>query len=123
MFYFLCFLCIICARSIINPLQYGMGFPQGSAVKNPPADAGDSGLIPGLGRFPGEGNDNQLPNSCLGNPMDRGAWWATVHWVTTKSEATEQLNNNSTVQNYKDNCVLWVPGFCVELTDKLDLQT
>ena len=55
--------------------------------------------------------------------MDRGAWWATVHWVTTKSEATEQLNNNSTVQNYKDNCVLWVPGFCVELTDKLDLQT
>ena len=64
MFYFLCFLCIICARSIINPVQYGMGFPGGSAVKNPPADAGDSGSIPGLGRSPGEGNDNQLPNSC-----------------------------------------------------------
>ena len=104
-------------------LMHNQGFPGGSVVNNPSASARDVGLILGWGRFPGEGNDNQLPNSCLGNPMDRGAWWATVHWVTTKSEATEQLNNNSTVQNYKDNCVLWVPGFCVELTDKLDLQT
>ena len=51
-------------------------------VKNLPAkaeDAGDSGLIPGLGRSPGIGNGNPLQYSCLGNPMDRGAWWATVH--------------------------------------------
>ena len=45
-------------------------------VKNPPA--GDLGLIPGLGRFPGERNGNPLPYSHLGNPMDREAWWATV---------------------------------------------
>ena len=47
-------------------------------IKNPHAIAGDIGLIPGLGRSPGGGNDNMLQYSCLGNPMDRGAWWATV---------------------------------------------
>ena len=44
-------------------------------------DAGDVGLIPGLGRSPGGRNHNLLQYSCLENPMDRGAWWATVHWV------------------------------------------
>ena len=48
-------------------------------VKNPPADARDAGSIPGSGRSPGEGNANPLQYSCLENPMDRGAWWATVH--------------------------------------------
>ena len=57
-------------------------FPGGSAVKNPPANAGDMGSIPGSGRSPGEGNGNLLQCSCLGNLMDRGAWWATVHGVT-----------------------------------------
>ena len=60
------------------------GFPGGSVVKNPLANAGateDSGLIPGLGRFPGEGIGNPLQYSCLGNPMDRGTWQATVHRV------------------------------------------
>ena len=54
-----------------------MGFPGGSVVKNPPSnaeDAGDLGLIPGLGRSSGEGNGNLLQYSCLGNPMYRGAW-------------------------------------------------
>ena len=50
-------------------------------VKNPAASAGDTGLIPGSGRSPGEGNSNPLQYSCLGNPMDSGAWWATVHGV------------------------------------------
>ena len=50
-------------------------------VKNPSANAGDRGLIPGSGRSPGEGNGNLLQYSCLGNPMDRGAWQATVHGV------------------------------------------
>ena len=59
-----------------------LGFPGGSAVKNPPANAGDVGLIPGLGKPPGEGNGNPRQCSCLGNPMDRGAWWNTVHGVT-----------------------------------------
>ena len=57
------------------------GFPGDSAVKNLPTDAGDVGLIPGSGRSPGEGNGNPLLYSCLGNPMDRGAWQATVHGV------------------------------------------
>ena len=51
-------------------------------VKNPPANAGDMSLIPGSGRSPGEVNGNTLLYSCLGNPVDRGAWWATVHGVT-----------------------------------------
>ena len=53
-------------------------------VKNLPANVGDTrdtGSIPGSGRFPGGGNGNLLQYSCLDNPMDRGAWWATVHGV------------------------------------------
>ena len=50
-------------------------------VKDLPAHAGDTGSIPASGRPPGEGNDNPLQYSCLENPMDRGAWWATVHEV------------------------------------------
>jgi len=57
------------------------GFPGGSAVKNLPANTGDLGLIPGSGRSPGEEDGNPLQHSCLGNPMDRGAWQATVHGV------------------------------------------
>ena len=60
-----------------------LGFPGGSVV-NPPASAGairDSVLISGSGRFTGESNGNPLQYSCLGNPMDRAVWWATVHGV------------------------------------------
>ena len=60
------------------------GFPGGSAVKNSPANAraaGDAGSIPGPGRSTGRGNGNLLQYSCLKNPMDRGAWRATVHEV------------------------------------------
>ena len=59
-----------------------MGFSGSSAVKASACNAGDSGSIPGLGRSPGEGNGNPLQYSCLENPMDGGAWWATVHQVT-----------------------------------------
>ena len=58
------------------------GFPADSVVKNPPANAGDTGSIPGLQRSPGEENGNSLHYSCLGNPMDRGVWRATVDGVT-----------------------------------------
>ena len=54
------------------------GFPGSSGEKNPPAKVGDPGLIPGLGRTPGEGNSNPLQYSCLGNPIDRKDWWATA---------------------------------------------
>ena len=53
-------------------------------VKNQPANAGDSHLIPGSGRSPREGNGNLLQYSCLGNPMDRGTWCATVHGVAKR---------------------------------------
>ena len=51
-------------------------------LKNPPANAGDRSLSLGLGRVPEEGNGNPFPYSCLGNPMDRGAWWAIVCGVS-----------------------------------------
>ena len=59
-----------------------MGFLGDLVVKNLPANAGDAGLIPGLARFSAEGNGNQLQDSCLENPLNRRAWWATVHEVT-----------------------------------------
>ena len=61
----------------------------GTVVKNPPANAGDAGLIPGSGRSPGGGNENPLQCSCLENPKDRGAWRAIVHGVTKQSDTTE----------------------------------
>ena len=59
-----------------------MGFPGGSVVKKPPANAGDSGSIPGSERSPGKGNGNLLQYSFLGNPMERGAKQAIVHGIT-----------------------------------------
>ena len=58
-----------------------MGFPGGTKGKELPANVGDAGLIPGSGRSPGGGNGYPLQYSCLGNPMDRGAWWVTVYGV------------------------------------------
>ena len=58
------------------------GFPGGSVIKNPPANAGDTGSVPGPGRSPSEGNGNPLHYSCLENPMGRGPWRATVHEVS-----------------------------------------
>ena len=67
-------------------------FPGGSVVKNPPAnaeDTGDNGFDPWVGKIPGEGNGNPLQHSCLGNPVDRGgAWWTTVHGVEEESDMT-----------------------------------
>ena len=58
-----------------------MGFPHSSVVKSSACSAGDLGSIPGLGRSPGEGNDNSLQYSCLENPTGGGAWKATVHGI------------------------------------------
>ena len=57
-------------------------------VKNPPANAGDVGSILGSGRSPGGGNGNPLKYSCLGNLMDRGAWWAMFHGVSKELDTT-----------------------------------
>ena len=70
------------------------GFPSGAVVKNLPANAGDTGdvgLIPGLGRSPGGGHSNPLQYSCMENPMDRGAWRATVLRVA-ESDTSSQLS-------------------------------
>ena len=84
---------VACGRGVSCPPQWNfhldsgwfVGCPVALGVKNSPANAGDNrdmGLISGLGRSPGGGHDHPLQHSCLENPMDRGAWWATVHGVT-----------------------------------------
>ena len=62
--------------------HYHTGFPSGSEGKEPACNVGDPRSIPGLGRSPREGNGNPLQYSCLKNPMDSGAWQATIHGVT-----------------------------------------
>jgi len=69
-----------------------LGLPEALVVKHPPAKEGDirdTGSFPGSGRSCGEGNSNPLQCSCLEKPMDRRAWWATVHGVTKEPNTTE----------------------------------
>ena len=77
-----------------------VGFLGGSAIKNLWVNAGDVGSIPRSGRPPGEGNGNPLQYSCLGNPMDRGAWQATVHEVVVKS----QIQLGDSLPTTSDQC-------------------
>ena len=86
-----------------------LGFPGGSVVRNPPANVGDAGSIPGLRRCPGEGNGNPLQYSCLENPMDRGAWQATVHEIA-KSQ-TQLSTTTSTKDTACCNLDLVQPNF------------
>ena len=72
----------ICKRLIKLWYTYIRSSQGALVVKHLPANAGDAGSIPGSGRSPGEGNGNPLQYSCLENPMDRGAWRATVHGVS-----------------------------------------
>ena len=62
-------------------LTFIQGFPGGSDCKESACNVGDPGSIPGSGRSPREGNDSPLQDSCVENPIDRGAWWVTVHRV------------------------------------------
>ena len=79
--------CIYLFRLVLIT-RHGASFPGGSGVKNPPANAGDRGLIPGSGRSPEEGNGNPLQYSCLEIFTQRGTWRATVHGVTKDSDTT-----------------------------------
>ena len=80
------------------------GFPGGSVVKHPSANAGDTGSIPGLGRSPGAGNGSPLQYSCLENPMDRGASCTTAHRAAKESDRTYRLNNNNNTCTSGNNC-------------------
>ena len=80
------------------PVDSMPGFPGGSVVKNLPVSAGEVISIPGLGRSPREENGNPLQYSCLENPMDRGACWATVHGVT--NSWTQLINSTTTITTY-----------------------
>ena len=72
-----------------NSTRQGKDFPGSTVVQNLPDNAGDMSQIPGSGRSPGEWNGNPLQYSCLENPMDRGAWWATVYGVAKESGMIE----------------------------------
>ena len=85
------------------------GFPGGLVVKNPPANAGDAGLITGLGRAPGEGNGNLLQYSWLGKPMDRGAWRAIVLGV---ARSQTQLSNHYHITLVFHLAIYWML-FCI----------
>ena len=84
-----------------------MGLPGGSVGQEANCNAGDTGdadSIPGSGRSPGGGNGNPLQYSCLGNPMDRGAWWATVQGVT---KTQTQMSVHTHIGDFKtDNLPL-----------------
>ena len=77
-----------------------MSFPSGSVIMNLPASARDAGLISGSGRSPGRENGNPLQYSRLGNPMDRGAWWAKVPGVTEEMDTAEWLRERVSIQYY-----------------------
>ena len=77
-----------CPLSVLSLINITMGFLGDSVVKNLPANAGNDGSIPGSGRYPAEGNGNPLQYPYLGNPMDRGAWRATVLGVSKGLDMT-----------------------------------
>ena len=85
------------------------GFPGGSVVKNPPDNARDVSLTRGLGRSPGEGNGNPLQYSCLGNSMDRGAWWVTVHGAAKELGTIYTLKNTNNKYTYIHSFVDSIP--------------
>ena len=101
-------MCIPWTYNISESVVGSNGFSGGSEVKNLFANAGDVGLIPGSGRCPGGGHGKPLQHSCLGNPMNRGAWWATAYG----SQRVEL--NLSTKQQWDQNGKGLLKGLCWE---------
>ena len=90
-------------------------FPHSSVGKESACNAGDLGSIPRSGRSPGEGNDNPLQDSCLGNPMDRGAWWVTVYGVARVGHdlATKHTHTHTHIEGSVSTIIShWVPTMC-----------
>jgi len=83
---------MIITVSLSNTDHHTQGLPQWLSGKESTCNAGDTGLIPGSGRSPGERHDNPLQYSCLENSMDRGAWWATVHRVEKSQTGLKGLS-------------------------------
>ena len=97
--FFVCLLFDIYSEVELLGCMVVLGFQGSASGKNPPANAGnvrDSGLIPESGRSPGEGNGNLLQYSCLGNPMDKGTWRATVHpWGCKELDMTDHAHTHT----------------------------
>ena len=112
-------------NSVFSPFnissQVTWGFPGGASGKDPPANEGDIsdvGLIPGWERSPRGGPGNPLQYSCLENPMDRGAWWPTVHGVTdsdttevTEHALTGNINTEGICVSWQSDCIGWSTAF------------
>ena len=102
----ICFLKRVINVKLTHHILFWMAFPHGSVVKNLPANAGDAGSIPRVGKIPGEENGNPLQYPCLGDPMDRGAWWATAgHDLATKPQQQSCFRNN--------RAAAALPSFCL----------
>ena len=91
-------------------------------VKSPPANAGDTSSISGSGRSPGEGNGNPLQYSCLENPMDGGAWWATVHGVTkSQTKLSDWQQHKAKTPNSSGRAVSTIWGSIKRSREENDL--
>ena len=85
-----------------------MGFPGASNGKESACNAGDPGLIPESGASPGEGNGTPIQYSCLENPIDRGAWWAT--WSCKESDTTERLTLSLSIILVNTHSIAYLPN-------------
>ena len=102
------------------------GFPGGSVVKNPPANVGNTGSNPGLGRSPGEGNGNPLQYSSMGNPMGRGAWQARVHGVPKNQTQFSDSTTTKPIKSQERSTYLfsiWYPTLYLYLCFSSVLKT
>ena len=102
----ICFLQRVINVKLTHHILFWMAFPHGSVVKNLAANTGDAGSIPRVGKIPREGNGNPLQYPCLGDPMDRGAWWATGgHDLATKPQQQSCFRNS--------HAAAALPSFCL----------